>query len=378
MSDSQITVRPSEVVARLPWFALVLILSLGAFGAAMLYSTGRGDPTTEGLYLSHGVRFLVVFAGMVVVALMPPVLYRAAAVPAYLVGVALLVAVELAGSTAGGAERWLDVGPIRLQPSEVMKLALVLMLAFYYDRVFETDPHRADNELWHAAPALLMLVPTALVFHQPDLGTGLMLAAVGVGIIFIAGLRWRMILAVAIPAALAVWPLYQFVLKEYQRERIRTFLDPSRDPLGAGYHTQQAQIAIGSGGLEGKGWLQGTQSELKFIPEQHTDFIFTAVAEEFGFIGSAALILVYLFLILWAFSVAARAATRFDRLAATGAGVIIAFYVIVNIGMVIGLLPVVGLPLPLVSHGGTAMLTVLGAFALVLHVAIYSSGRRRT
>jgi rod shape determining protein RodA len=364
-------------LSRLPWVAIVLVTALAAFGVAMVYSSGQHNPTTEDLWILQGQRFLFLLPLAVAVALLPPFLWRLAPIIAWPVGVVLLVAVDIMGSTRGGAESWLEYGPLRLQPSEVMKLAVVLAVSVYYAKIESRNKDRTSNELWHVPALLLILIPTAMVFNQPDLGTGSMILFAGVMIVFLSGVRWRMIIAGGVAGLLALPFAYFFILKDYQQQRIMTFIDPSLDPLGSGYHVQQSAIAIGSGGVVGKGWLQGTQAQNQFIPEQHTDFIFSVSAEEWGLLGSLMLLGVYMALLAWGWGVATRANNTFHRLAAAGATVTIAFYVFVNLGMVMGILPVVGVPLPLVSHGGSSMFTVLMCFSLLVHTHMYATDQGR-
>jgi rod shape determining protein RodA len=356
----------------MPWGLVALIIGLAILGTAMLYSSTITNPEVADLPSKHFTRFVLSFFVMMGLALTPTSLWLRAAIPAYIVSFVLLIGVELFGSTGGGAERWLQLGPIRLQPSEFMKLALVLALAQYY-HVFLKD--NSGGFLVHLPALLLIMAPAALVLRQPDLGTALTLAAAGLVIIYFAGLFWK-VMGVALLGAVIGAPFAYFsVLKPYQRARVETLWNPSADPLGAGYQSEQAKIAIGSGGFEGKGFTQGTQSQLDFIPEQHTDFIFTVVAEEFGFLGSAALLTIWAAVIIWGFMIAMRSHSLFGRFAAIGAVATIAFYVSFNIGMVAGLLPVVGIPLPLISYGGTAMLTVMAAFGLILSVHLHRDAK---
>ncbi len=353
---------PLVLLSRLPWVLLLLILGVGLFGVLMLFSATSTNPVEAGLPYRQALRLGVAFLLLLGLALLPIRLWAAVAYPAYGIALVMLIGVELFGATGGGAQRWLDVGPIRLQPSEFMKLALVLALARYYHGIFGGSKRR----LLHHVPAIVMIIlPVGLVFHQPDLGTALLLVASGGAIIFFAGLNWRIIISSIVAAAIGAPLAYFYVLKDYQKARILTALDPSSDPLGAGYQIQQAKIAIGSGGLDGRGYLQGVQSQLDYIPEQHTDFIFTVIAEELGFIGASGLLAVWGVIFVLGLAIAFRSKHVFGKLAAAGAVVTIAFYVVINIGMVTGMLPVVGVPLPLISYGGTAMLTVMAAFGLV-------------
>lgn len=347
---------------RMPWVMILLVLGLSLFGVTVLYSATITNEAESLLPVKHAVRVVMAFGFLLILGMMPLNFWAAIAYPVYFGALVLLVGVEFFGSTGGGAQRWLEIGPIRVQPSEFMKLALLLALARYYHSVLSSG----DRKFVFHLPALLMIIaPVMLVFRQPDLGTALMLAATGFAVMFFAGLRYWVIGLGLISSVVAAPLAFFYVLKDYQRERVLTAINPSRDPLGAGYQIQQAEIAIGSGGYDGRGFMQGTQSQLDYIPEQHTDFIFTVIAEEFGFIGSIGLIVAWLAIFALGFIIAGRSKSTFGYLAASGAVVTVAFYVFVNIGMVSGLLPVVGVPLPMISYGGTAMLTVMAAFAVI-------------
>lgn len=354
--------------ARMPWGLVLLILAVAVIGVAMLYSSTVTNPVESDLPMKHAIRFVIAFVMMIVLALIPLKTWIKLALPAYLVALVLLVGVELFGTTGGGAQRWLQIGPVAVQPSEFMKLALSLALARYYQIHLAS---RAGGFWIHLPALMLMLAPAALVFMQPDLGTTLMLLASGGTIIFFAGLFWRIILSVATLGVLGAPAAYFFVLKDYQRARVETLWNPGADPLGAGYQIEQAKIAVGSGGWDGKGYMQGIQSQLDYIPEQHTDFILTVIAEEFGFLGAAGLLLIWGVILGWAFVIALRCKSHFGRLASVGAVATILFYIAFNAGMVIGLLPVVGVPMPLVSYGGTAMITVMACLGLVLSAHIH-------
>jgi rod shape determining protein RodA len=297
---------------------------------------------------------------MWIVAQVPPQTMMRFAVPAYAVGLALLIAVALAGDVVNGARRWLHVGVTRFQPSEMMKLALPLMLAWYFHKN-ETTLRVRD----YFVAAILLLVPLGLVLRQPDLGTAGLIGTAGFFVIFFAGMSWKVIGGIA-GAGAAALPLVWGVMHDYQRRRILTLLDPSSDPLGAGYHIIQSTIAVGSGGLAGKGWLNGTQAHLEFIPEKHTDFIFAVFSEEFGLIGNITLLVLYTLLIARGLMIATNAATLFGRLLAASISLQFFVYAFVNMGMVSGVLPVVGVPLPFLSYGGTALLTLfIGAGILM-------------
>ena len=357
-----------DKLGRMPWGFVALIVGLAVFGTAMLYSSTATNPASADLPIKHFTRFLVSFVLMIGLALTPISYWKQAAFPAYGVALILLVAVEFFGVTGGGAERWLELGPVRLQPSEFMKLALVMAIAHYYQITLRDN---SGGFLIHIPALIMVLAPAALILRQPDLGTALTVVAAGLVIIYFAGLYWRLIILALIGGVAGAPFAYFYVLKDYQRARVETLWNPSADPLGAGYQSEQAKIAIGSGGWDGKGFTQGTQSQLDFIPEQHTDFIFTVMAEEFGFLGSAGMLLVWATVIVWGFLIAMRCNSYFGRFAAIGAVATIAFYVAFNVGMVAGLLPVVGIPMPLISYGGTAMLTVMTAFGLILSVHLH-------
>ena len=336
---------------------LVMLLTLSMVGFAVLYSASYDVP---GRVANQLASLAVALTAMWIVAQVPPQTMMRFAVPAYVVGLGFLIAVALAGDVVNGARRWLHVGVTRFQPSEMMKLALPLMLAWYF--------HKNESTLrWrdYFVAGLLLLVPLGLILRQPDLGTAGLVGTAGFFIMFFAGMSWRIMGAIAAVGAAAVPLLWPF-LHDYQRRRILTLLDPSSDPLGAGYHIIQSTIAVGSGGLAGKGWLNGTQSHLEFIPERHTDFIFAVFSEEFGLIGNITLLVLYTLLIARGLLIATNAATLFGRLLASAISLQFFVYAFVNMGMVSGILPVVGVPLPFLSYGGTALLTLfIGAGMLM-------------
>lgn len=299
---------------------------------------------------------------MWIVANIPPQTLARVAVPLYVVAVLLLVSVALFGVVVNGSRRWLNLGVARIQPSELMKIALPLMLAWYFQK-FEGRIRWKDFVI----AAVLIVVPVYLIKRQPDLGTAVLIAAAGFYVLFLAGLSWKVIVGLAVTAG-AAGPFLWAQLHDYQRERILTFIDPGRDPLGAGYHSTQASIAIGSGGVIGKGWLNGTQTHLDFLPERHTDFIFAVFGEEFGLIGNALLLVLYLLLIGRAMVITANASTLFARLLAGTVTLMFFTYAFVNMGMVSGILPVVGVPLPLVSYGGTALVSLFIGLGILMSV----------
>jgi len=338
---------------------LTLGLLLSALGLATLFSASYENP---GRVAAQVANLAVALAAMWIAAQIPPQTLMRFAVPAYLVGLLLLVGVAVAGEVVNGARRWLHVGVTRFQPSEMMKLALPLMLAWYFHR------HQATLRLTHfAAAAVLLALPVGLIARQPDLGTAVLVAAVGFYVIFFAGIGWRILVALGVAGLASLPPLWG-LLHDYQRKRILTLLDPSQDPLGAGYHTIQSTIAVGSGGLTGKGWLHGTQTHLEFIPERHTDFIFAVFSEEFGLIGNAILVTLYALLVARGLMIAANAATFFARLLAASVTLMFFTYAFVNMGMVSGILPVVGVPLPFISYGGTALLTLFLGIGILMSV----------
>jgi rod shape determining protein RodA len=349
---------------RLDGTLLFLLLVLMAIGLVVLYSAaGESLLAVE----RQALRILVGLAGLLVFARIPLLTLRHLAPWVFLAGTALLLAVMFFGDTGKGAQRWLDLGVIRFQPSEIMKLGVPLMVAWYL--ALHIERPRFVSVL--VALAIIAL-PVFLIMQQPDLGTALLVGTSGVLVIFLAGLRWRWFFGLLVALA-AVLPLLWNQMHAYQRQRVITFLNPESDPLGAGYHIIQSKIAIGSGGLYGKGWLNGTQSQLQFLPERSTDFIFAVFAEEFGFVGVVVLIFLYVAIVARGMWIAAMAQDRFARLIVGSISLTFAVYVIVNIGMVSGLLPVVGVPLPLVSYGGTSLVTLLLAFGVVM--SVYSQKR---
>jgi len=365
MNRDSIVPGPLQLI---PWRLLALVATIGGFGLIILYSAAGGSMTPWAL--PQGVRFLVFLGVAVALSRIGEDGLKAAAMPVYTVLVLMLIIVELFGFVGGGSRRWLDLGFIRLQPSELMKPAIVLAVARFYDRL-PAGEIRGWSAIW--PPAVLIGVPAGLVMIQPDLGTALMIVAGGVTVTFLAGLPLRLYLGAGAALATA-FPIALSLMHGYQRDRIETFLNPERDPLGAGYHIIQSKIAIGSGGIFGKGFLAGTQSHLDYLPERHTDFVFATMAEEWGLLGGLFIVLAYMLVIRWGMRVAARARGRFGRLTAAGLATTIFFYVAINLMMVMGLAPVVGIPLPLVSFGGSAMMTVLICLGLLM--AIDRSTRR--
>lgn len=339
-------------IARQPWEMLFPLFVLVAFGAAVLYSAGGGG--MQPFAASHLVRFAVFMTMASVMVLFSRDIVLFATYPAYVIVLLLLVAVEAIGAMGGGSQRWLSLGPIVLQPSELMKPVIVLVIARFYS----TLPAGMIVD-WRALipPAGLILIPMALVLMQPDLGTALAIGFGGVVVMFLAGLPMRWFAGAGAVAAVLAPIAFFFGLKEYQQRRVTTFLDPESDPLGAGYHIMQSKIAIGSGGLSGKGFNEGSQSHLNYLPEPHTDFVFATMAEEWGMLGGMVVIAIFGLILFWGLKVARRSHDRFAKLLASGMVATMFFYVAVNLMMVMGLAPVVGIPLPFVSHGGSSMMT---------------------
>lgn len=348
---------------------LLMVGGLMLVGIVTLYSaSGQSLVMFERQLIRIGLALVL----MCVVARVPPAVLMRWTPMLYGLGTLLLIAVEIIGVTGKGAQRWLDLGIFRFQPSEIMKLCVPMMVSWYLSS-------RPLPPSWKrvAVSLLIVLVPCALIAVQPDLGTAILIGSAGFFALFLAGLSWRFLFSMIPLSALAAVLGWQFFLRDYQRQRVLTFLNPETDPLGAGYHIIQSKIAIGSGGVFGKGWLNGTQSRLNFLPERSTDFIFSAFSEEFGFVGAALLLAFYVVLICRCLYIAARAQDSYSRLLCGSLSLTLFVYVVVNIGMVSGLLPVVGLPLPLVSYGGTSMVTLMISLGVIMsihtHRRLYSS-----
>ena len=375
----------SAVLNRPPWWKYVFsvfrgfdgplafaVFILMCIGLTAMYSSGHDMGSR---FADHGRNMLLAGFMMFVAAQIPPQRLVSFAVPLYTIGVALLVAVALFGITKKGARRWINIGVV-IQPSELLKIAMPLMLAWWFQKR-EGQLRPVD----YAAAGLLLVVPVGLIMKQPDLGTALLVLIAGMSIIFFAGLSWKLVIPPVVLGAIGIGLLVWFeprlcadgmrwpVLHDYQQQRICTLLDPTRDPLGKGFHILQGMIAIGSGGIWGKGFMKGTQTHLEFIPEHTTDFIFASFSEEFGLVGNLALLLAYLFLIYRIFYLAAHASSQFGRLLGGSIGVIFFTYAFVNMGMVSGILPVVGVPLPFISYGGTAMVTLGLALGMMFAIA---------
>jgi rod shape determining protein RodA len=338
---------------------LYALLALAAISLVVVYSASAEDLLVT---FKHLLRLVMGFAILLLLAQVRPEGLQRMAPILFGIGVLLLIAVLGVGIVAKGARRWLGIGALSFQPSEIMKLALPMMLAWYFSRIA-----LPPNIRQLAIAGTLTLVPVALIARQPDLGTAILVLGSGFAILFLAGMRWRILAMLATVAAIAI-PFAWHYLHDYQRRRILTLLDPSSDPLGAGYHTLQGMIAIGSGGFFGKGWLNSSQAHLDYLPESSTDFIFAVFAEEFGLLGTLILIGLYLFIIYRGFLIAWLAQETFTRLLAGGLTLVFFFYVFVNIGMVSGILPVVGVPLPIVSYGGTALVTLMATFGMLMSI----------
>lgn len=353
--------------AKLNWGIITILCILAMIGVAMHFSesASAGDIWTN-MPLTHGLRFLMLLSLMIIGAMfLDARFWLAIAYPLYAGALLLLLAVAVFGATRLGATRWLDLGPISIQPSELMKVGLVLALARYYHQL---DPRRTGTIFWTIPPFIMIGLPAALIMKQPDLGTAMLIVFSGIMIMFVAGLLWRIIVAGAVVGVGGALFAYKYLLHGYQRERVDVFLGNTTDPLGAGYHVLQSKIAIGSAGLFGRGYLQGTQSQLDFLPEKHTDFIFTMIVEQFGFLGGALVLGLFAALMALALQVAMRARSLFGKLVSAGVAATLASYVFINTAMVIGLVPVVGVPLPMISFGGTAMTTLMVGFAIVLAI----------
>lgn len=359
----------AEKLSSLNWGLIALLSVIAGIGFAMLYSAANGawHPWAS----AQSLRFAVALLLMIIVAVIDIRTWLKFSYVFYGVAVLLLIAVEVRGAIGMGAQRWIDLGVIELQPSEVMKVALVLALARYFNGVTVEEVGRPVRLI---IPTGMVLIPAVLVLKQPDLGTALMLLLSGAAMFFLAGVRlWKF--AVVFAGVAGAVPVAWRFLRDYQKNRIYTFLNPENDPLGAGYHSLQSKIAIGSGGLFGKGFLKGTQSHLSFLPERQTDFIFTMLAEEWGLVGGLVLLALYLLILVYGFAIAFRSRNHFGRLLALGITTNLFLYVFINTAMVMGLLPVVGVPLPLISYGGTAMLTVMFGFGLLMSVYVHRDVR---
>jgi len=350
---------------RVPWLFVLLLGGIAAIGYVALWTAGSGNP--DAYAQKHALRFGFCLVIMLSIAFIDIRIILRFAWVGYAFALALLVLVLFHGNVGKGAQRWLDIGPVQLQPSELMKIMLALGLAAWFHRA---SWERMGNPLFLIPPALMVLIPVGLILKQPNLGTALITGMIGAAVFWAAGMRWWKFALIAGAAAIAA-PIAYDHLRDYQRARITTFLDPESDPLGAGYNIIQSKIALGSGGMSGKGFLQGTQGHLNFLPEKQTDFIFTLIAEEFGFIGAMATLFMLLSVIVFCYIVAFRSRHQFGRLLAIGLGTNFFLYVFVNVAMVTGAIPVGGVPLPLISHGGSAILTVMIGFGLLLSAYVH-------
>lgn len=339
---------------------LTAIILLCGLGLVFLYSAS-GQNTEQ--IIRQAIRLAAGFTGMLILAQVHPDKLRYWSPMIFTIGIILLVAVLIEGHMGKGAQRWINLGLFRFQPSEILKLALPMMVAWYLSR-----EHLPPTWGRIAVAGMLILLPVLLIARQPDLGTALLVAFAGMFVLFLGGLSWRLIIGIVMVAIPTGWAVWKWGMLDYQRDRVLTFLNPERDPLGTGYHIIQSKIAIGSGGMYGKGWLNGTQSQLEFLPERTTDFIFAVISEEFGFSGVIILLSLYLFIIMRGLYIATRGQDTYSRLLA-GALILVFFvYLFVNTGMVTGILPVVGVPLPLVSYGGTSLVTILSGFGILMSI----------
>ena len=358
---------PSGIVpgplAQLPWRIIGLVVLIGVFGLVVLYSAASGS--LQPWAMNQGLRFFVFLAAAIGLSRVPETFWALGAFPMYILVLLMLVGVELLGAVAGGSQRWLDLGFIRLQPSELMKPVIVMAMARFYE-ILPAGEIRRFGAIWPAG--VLIGLPAGLVMLQPDLGTALMITAGGITVMFLAGIPLRLFLGGALALAVAAPLAVNFVLHDYQRNRVLIFMNPESDPLGTGYHISQSKIAIGSGGVFGKGFLNGTQSHLDYLPEGHTDFALATMMEEWGLLGGFFLLLAFGTLIRWGIGVSMRSQSRFARLTAAGLSATIFYYCAINMAMVMGLAPVVGVPLPLISFGGTAVMTFMICFGILMSI----------
>lgn len=355
--------RPTRLAERLhiDFFLLLLLLLLTTIGLTVLYSaSGHNLPSVE----KQGSFFIIAYITMFVVAQVPVNFMRRMAPFAYVGGVLLLLAVTIFGDISMGAQRWLQIGSFRFQPSEIMKLAMPITVAAYLSSGFL--PPRFKQVV---AVLALIGIPTSLIIEQPDLGTSILVATSGLMVLFFSGLLWRYIAAAVVIFGASLWPIWHYMLHDYQRQRVLTMLDPTQDPLGTGWNIIQSKTAIGSGGLSGKGWMEGTQSRLDFLPEGHTDFIIAVMSEEFGLLGVIFLLMIYAMVIIRGLTIAVKSQNTFGRLLAASISSTFFVYVFVNMGMVSGMLPVVGVPLPLISQGGTAIVALFAGFGILMAIS---------
>ncbi|MXO44497.1 rod shape-determining protein RodA [Glaesserella parasuis] len=337
---------------------LIGLLAITGYGLLVLYSASGGS---EKMFTNRVIQVCLGLGVMFVMAMFPPRFYEKVSPYLYVVCIILLILVDVAGEISKGAQRWLNLGFIRFQPSEIAKLSVPLMVASYLGNR-SLPPNLRDTSIALA----IIIAPTLLVSIQPDLGTSILVCAAGLFVLFLAGLSWKLIGAGIVFLAGFIPIMWFYLMHDYQKTRVMTLIDPDKDPLGTGYHIIQSKIAIGSGGIEGKGWMEGSQSQLDFLPEPHTDFIFAVLSEEFGLIGVLVLLAIYLFIIARGLMIGAKSASAFGRILSGGTALLLFVYVFVNIGMVSGILPVVGVPLPLFSYGGTSYVTLMAAFGLMM------------
>lgn len=366
MGATNSRVRFSAKLFEINWLLVTLIFLVGLVGVTMIFAA------TDGVWSrgasQHLIRLILSGILMLGIALVDEKFWYIMAYPAYAAALILLIGVEYFGVSVNGSQRWLDLGVMRLQPSEVMKLSIVLALARYFH---DLPQWRISGVSGLLGALLFIVMPMALILRQPDLGTTLLVGATGITIIFLAGVNWKVILTALATSVIAVPLFFRFGLKEYQRARIRTFLDPSIDPTGASYHITQSKIALGSGGVSGKGFMNGTQRQLEYVPENRTDFIFTVIGEEFGLIGSLATMGLYLFVIGLCAWLSYQCKHVFSRLMILGITTTFVLYIFINLAMVMGVIPVVGVPLPLISYGGTVIMTVMAGFGLILSAHLH-------
>ncbi|ATW42547.1 rod shape-determining protein RodA [Glaesserella parasuis] len=349
---------------------LIGLLAITGYGLLVLYSASGGS---EKMFTNRVIQVCLGLGVMFVMAMFPPRFYEKVSPYLYVVCIILLILVDVAGEISKGAQRWLNLGFIRFQPSEIAKLSVPLMVASYLGNR-SLPPNLRDTSIALA----IIIAPTLLVAIQPDLGTSILVCAAGLFVLFLAGLSWKLIGAGIVFLAGFIPIMWFYLMHDYQKTRVMTLIDPDKDPLGTGYHIIQSKIAIGSGGIEGKGWMEGTQSQLDFLPEPHTDFIFAVLSEEFGLIGVLVLLAIYLFIIARGLMIGAKSASAFGRILSGGTALLLFVYVFVNIGMVSGILPVVGVPLPLFSYGGTSYVTLMAAFGLMMSSYVHRERKEKS
>lgn len=349
---------------------LIGLLAITGYGLLVLYSASGGS---EKMFTNRVIQVCLGLGVMFVMAMFPPRFYEKVSPYLYVVCIILLILVDVVGEISKGAQRWLNLGFIRFQPSEIAKLSVPLMVASYLGNR-SLPPNLRDTSIALA----IIIAPTLLVAIQPDLGTSILVCAAGLFVLFLAGLSWKLIGAGIVFLAGFIPIMWFYLMHDYQKTRVMTLIDPDKDPLGTGYHIIQSKIAIGSGGIEGKGWMEGTQSQLDFLPEPHTDFIFAVLSEEFGLIGVLVLLAIYLFIIARGLMIGAKSASAFGRILSGGTALLLFVYVFVNIGMVSGILPVVGVPLPLFSYGGTSYVTLMAAFGLMMSSYVHRERKEKS